>query len=61
MPGTYPNVRAALTRQVEELDALLSSITDDQLHNLVNQASKAAAQARARIDTIDAATQRGRR
>ncbi len=61
MPGVYPEVRAALDRTIEELDALLQGITDDQLHALVNQTSKTAAHARHRIDVIDQARQRPRR
>ncbi len=58
MPGVYPQVRAVLDRTIEELDALLQGITDDQLHRLVNLTSKDAATARLRIDQIDQARQR---
>lgn len=61
MPGAYPQVRATLDRTIEELDAQLQGITDDQLHALVNQTSRAAAHARLRIDQIDQARQRPRR
>lgn len=60
MAGTYPELRALLEFFVESADDHLAGITDDQLHNLVNQSSKTAAQAKVRIDVIDAATARGR-
>lgn len=57
MPPVYPQVRAALEQAVRQLDRELGSITDDQLHNLVNLTSRQAAHALHRLDQIDAARQ----
>lgn len=61
MGHVYPQIRAILETTVQELDAELRSVGDDQLHNLVNLTSRQAAQALHRLDQIDAVANRSGR
>lgn len=58
MPDPYDGLHALLDTIVKALDDELPRTTDDELHNALNQASKAAAHARLRLDTLTAARAR---
>lgn len=58
MPEPYPGLHELLDAMIEALDRELPHMRDDELSNAINQASKAAAHARLRLDAIIAAGQR---